>query len=310
MGPLGTSSAAELLLHSKRDFAVAGDRAKQIVRGHDEVIDGTLARMHDNLTLGKRRRDGGMKGPLASFLLVGPDGVGKRYLTRVIAKLVYHDGIVDVFQCDRITPDQLIGMKDAPGEVLELVRKQPCRIILFEHVDLASADVSDLLAGLLTTGKLRSRGSDKDVSFEYTTIVFTTTKATDMLSALVEQELGEAAWQQRAVEAVAEEAEIDGRLLTALTGLFYCGAPDALVKSEVIALLLQKECGAHRTKLAYVDPEIIATQVLQIDAAHGFAEAPQLVKTLLRKPLVAAAADDHKSLSLRVRTKNQTRWRE
>ena len=79
-------------------------------------------------------------------------------------------------------------------------------------------------------------------------------------------------------------------------------APDDRVKSEVIALLLNQECEAHCAELSHVDPEIIATQVLQLDEAYGFGPAPQLVKKLLRKPLVAAAEGNHKLLSLRVRS--------
>ncbi|MCA9259565.1 MAG: hypothetical protein KDA61_10220, partial [Planctomycetales bacterium] len=74
------------------------------------------------------------------------------------------------------------------------------------------------------------------------------------------------------------------------------------VKAEVVALLMKKECSDHGIELSNVDPEILAMQVIQLDDASGFRLAPQRVKKLLRKPLVAAALERPPSLSLRVRT--------
>jgi hypothetical protein len=294
-------SGSGLQLRSQRDFHVAGEQARQIVRGHDEVINRVLTRIHENVTLRKRQRRGSQKGPLAAFLLVGPDGVGKRYLTRVLAKLLYSDGAVDVFGCDRIVPSFLVGVNGSPGELLELARKDPHRMILFEHIDRASAEVVHLLTQLVTSGTLRAPGSNTTVSFENTTIVFTTTSAVDVLAGMSDNELAVAAWQQRAVERIAEDTQIDDKLLNGVTELMYCEAPDDQAKCEIVALLMQKECGDHRTELSHVDPEIIATQVLQVDDEQGFALAQQSIKKLLRKPLVVAASGDHESLALRVR---------
>ena len=299
--PASRALEPRILLRSKRDFEVAADRARQVVRGHDEVIQRMLVRIHENQTLRKRQRSGSRQGPLASFLLVGLDGVGKRYLSRVLAKLLYRDGTIDVFECDQLSAAQLTGTKGSAGE-LEPVRKDPHRILLFEQVDRAPPEMIRLFMRLLTSGKLRLSGTERNVSFENNIVMFTTTLAVEGLSELVEREPGEAVRDQKAMELVANATGIDNTFLHAVTEVMYTAAPDDAVKSEVIALLLAKECRAHRTELTHVDPEIIATQVLQIDDAQGFAGAPQLVKKLLRKPLVAATEGDHPSLSLRVRT--------
>jgi DNA polymerase III delta prime subunit len=271
------------------------------VRGHDAVINRMLVRIHENLTLRKRLKHGSREGPLASFMLTGPEGVGKRYLVRVLAKLLYREGTIDVFECDQIAASQLLGSSGSSGE-LESVRKDAQRILLFEHVDRAPPELARLLLRLLTSGKLRLAGAEADVSFENTIVVFTTTLAVDDLAERMEYKSSEPAWQQQAIECMASATRIDRKLLQSVTELACCVAPADQVKSEVIALLLAKECGAHRTELGHVDPEIIATQVLQLDDEQGFANAPQLVKKLLRKPLVAAAEGDHRSLSLRVRS--------
>lgn len=295
------SSGSGLLLRSRLDFDVADERAREVVRGHDEVIHRMLNRIHENLTLRKRQRNGSYQGPLASFLVVGPDGVGKRFLSRELAKLLYRDGSIDVFECDQISASQLIGMRGTPGE-LEPVRRDARRILLFEHVDRAPPEMVRLFMRLLTGGQLRLSGSENHVSLANTVVVFTTTLAMDSLSEAATRPSGEAAWDQKAIDLIANATRIDRRLLSTVTELVYCAPPNDRVKSEVIALLLAEECGVHRTELNHVDPEIIATQVLQLEESQGFAGAPPLVKKLLRKPLVAATVGEHGSLSLRVRS--------
>ena len=302
--PLETEqrTAREVLLRSKRDFDIAGTRAKPIVRGHDHVIDTVLSRIHENLTLRKSRHGAAAGGPLASFLLVGPNGVGKRYLMRVIAKLLYGNSEIEVFDCQRQRAETLIGTKDHEGLLLEIVRQRPCTLLLFENIEKASRDTVSVLTELMTTGYLRQPGAAARVSLVDTTLTLTTTGACGSLEALASAGLGETVFHQRAIELLSEEAQIDHGVLNAVTNICFCAAPTDRVKAEVVALLMKKECREHGMELSNVDPEIIATQVVQMDDENGFRLAPQRVKKLLRKPLVAAAPERPPSLSLRVRT--------
>ena len=158
-----------------------------------------------------------------------------------------------------------------------------------------------LFIEFLTTGKVRLAGSANPISLEDSVIVFTTTSGADCLSELAGQQSDEVTGQQP-IDRIADATSTEHQLVHGVTEVLYCAAPDDHVKSEVIALLLAQECGTHGAELSHVDPEIIATQVLQLDDEHGFAPAPQLVSKLLRKPLVAAAEGEHKLLSLRVRS--------
>ncbi len=290
-----------LLLRSNSDFRVATGRAKQIVRGHDEVLERTLSRVFENVTLRKSRRHSKSLGPIASFLLLGDDGIGKRYLARVVSKLLYRTGRVEVFQCDRITPESLLGIKGRAGDLLEMVRQEPFQMLIFEHIEKASAEVAGVLLRLLSTGQLTQPGTESPVSFQHTTLVFTTS-ASDLIENLDEEDLGRSTWQQRVIEYLRDERQLDSGMLSAIDEVLLCDSPSDEVKAEVISLLLQKECRNHGIELSHVDPIILGTQVLQLDDATGFAHAPSRIKKLLSRPLVAAAADEHDSLSLRVAT--------
>ena len=90
--------------------------------------------------------------------------------------------------------------------------------------------------------------------------------------------------------------------INGLHEILYCESPSPETSAEVVALVFKKECRDHGIDLCHVDPEILATQVIQIDEAHGFQLVPQRAKHLLRKPLVAAANKNQKTLALRVLT--------
>jgi hypothetical protein len=294
-------SGRELLLRSAEDFRIAAYRAKQIVRGHDQVIDSLLARTEEAVTLRARRRDQTAQPPLASFLLVGGEGVGKRYLARVAAKLLYRDGAVLAFECDRTTSGMLIGSKGAPGELIESVRRQPFQMIIFEGVHAAPPDVIQILSTILTRGAYRSPNSQKALSFQNTTVVMTTTKAVSVMEALEMESLSDEIWRERAIDVLVSETLIDQTVLHSVSDVLYCHWPSDEVKAEVVAMLMKKEARAHGVTLSRIDPEILVAQVLQINDSTGFALVPQRVKTLLRKPLVAATQHNRDLLSLRVR---------
>ena len=251
--------------------------------------------------LRKHRRDRGAQPPLAAFLLVGGQGVGKRYLSRVVAKLLYRSGGALVFECDQTTPETLIGTKGAPGELLESVGLQPFQVLIFDGIDRGSSGLIQILSAILTQGSCRSPESNKTVSFQNTVVLMTTTKATAALSTLADQSPSEADWHRQAVDVVATETLIDRTLLNAVSDVLVCRSPTDLVKAEVIALLMTRESSAHGVTLTDVHPDIVASEVLPIEDNGGFGLAPERVKRLLRKPLVAATQNNHKRLCLRIR---------
>lgn len=288
------------LLRTAHDFQVAAQRAKEIVRGHDEVIDRLLGRVQENILLRSRRKSHPPQ-PLASFLLVGSGGIGKRYLTRVLSKLLYrHPGTL-VFECERLTAETLVGTADRAGELLQAVCSQPSQLVLFDHVDSASEDVIRILSTILTRGEFPAPDTKQPVSFAEATLVMTTASGLTALSDLNAQSLPEAAWHARSVEMLMQESTLDSECLNALAEIVLCQRPSDAVNAEVVVLLMKKEAAAHGVHLARIDPEIVASQVLQITDEHGFALAPERVKKLLRKPLLAAHQHDQKTLSLRVR---------
>ena len=288
------------LLQSRRDFEVAAHRAKQFVRGHEPVVDEMLVRIHENHSLRLRKRSSSREGVLASFLLVGDEGIGKRHLARVLARLMYRDGAIEMFDGAKVTVASLVGDRPGEGELLAGVNSRPGCVVLFEHIDRTTTDVQAILTEVLQHGKLRSAHSDRETSFSNVLILMSTTSCTRDFTTFLDVQFSNAEWQQRALATLAQETPLDHKLLGSLTGIFVLSTPTDQTRSEVYALLMKNECKAHDVELVHIDPEILATQVVQYDDANGFGLAPQQVKRLLRQPLIAASDAGQQLLSLRI----------
>ncbi|MCA9040002.1 MAG: AAA family ATPase [Planctomycetaceae bacterium] len=293
------SKPSTLLLRSAGDFTQAAQRANQIVRGHQPIVERLFSRIHEHQLLQQSRLAGNSIGPLASFLLVGQEGIGKRYLMRVVAKLLYGAKGIDVFHCEKLTTEFIQGSRSQAGELFEILRDDPLRLLFFEEVHKTPQEVLPLLVQFVKTGKLSSSQQNESISLNQTLVVFSSTVAVDQLARLDQQSQAESVYQQKMLELLTDST-LDSGLLHAVTELYFLQPPSDQVKAEVVTLLMKQRCREHDIELRHVDPEIVAAQVLQMEQDSGFQFVPERIKKLLHKPLLAAIPEQPESLSLRV----------
>lgn len=134
--------------------------------------------------------------PRASFLLVGPNGVGKTYITKVLAKTLFsgleHYLKIDMAEYqDSITITKLIGAPAGyvgykePNKLTDHVKRYPFSVIVFDEIEKAHPDVLQIIKQILEEGSIVD-ASNKRVDFT-NTIIF----ATSSIGAhLYEQEAG------------------------------------------------------------------------------------------------------------------------
>lgn len=115
--------------------------------------------------------------PIASFLFVGPTGVGKTELGKVLADFMFGDrNRLSRFDMSEFsnpyTVQRLVGTPNADGLLTSAVRRQPFSVILFDEIEKAAGNFYDLLLQVLSEGRLTD-GRGKTVNFCSTIIIMT-----------------------------------------------------------------------------------------------------------------------------------------
>ena len=132
--------------------------------------------------------------PLASFLFLGPTGVGKTELTKALAAFLFDDqnamARIDMSEfMEKHSVARLIGAPpgyvgyDEGGVLTESVRRRPYQVILFDEVEKAHNDVFNVLLQVLDDGRLTD-GQGRTVDFSNTLIILTSNLGSQYLSSL------------------------------------------------------------------------------------------------------------------------------
>ena len=153
--------------------------------------------------------------PIGSFLFMGPTGVGKTELARVIAREVFggENALVKIDMSEfgeKHNVSRLVGAPagyvgyDDGGKLTEAVRRKPYSVVLFDEIEKAHPDVFNILLQILEDGVLTD-GQGNKVKFNNTIVILTSNLGSaDMYR---ESELGFTAKTPKDKKALAEEYE-------------------------------------------------------------------------------------------------------
>ena len=159
---------------------------------HHRVIgqDQAISALSDAI----RRARAGLKDPgrpIGSFIFLGPTGVGKTELARALAEFLFGDveamvrldmsEYAERHEVSRLVgaPPGYIGYDDG-GQLTELVRRRPYRVILFDEIEKAHPDAFNMFLQILEDGRLTD-GHGRTVDFRNTVIIMTSNLGTEML---------------------------------------------------------------------------------------------------------------------------------
>lgn len=133
-----------------------------------------------------RRGRAGLKDPrrpIGSFIFMGPTGVGKTELAKVLAREVFsgEDSLIKIDMSEYMTKESVTKLIGTPpgyagyedgGRLTEAVRRKPYSVVLFDEVEKGHPDVNNILLQLLDEGTLTdSHGRKTD--FKNTVVIIT-----------------------------------------------------------------------------------------------------------------------------------------
>ncbi|MBR5620960.1 ATP-dependent Clp protease ATP-binding subunit [Candidatus Saccharibacteria bacterium] len=171
--PVSKVHGSELELLTKLE-----DHIDKAIIGQDEAVHAVAKAI-------RRGRSGiaNANRPIGSFLFMGPTGVGKTELARVVAREVFggENALIKIDMSEfgeKHNVSRLVGAPagyvgyDDGGKLTEAVRRRPYSVVLFDEIEKAHPDVFNLLLQILEDGVLTD-GQGNKVKFNNTVVILT-----------------------------------------------------------------------------------------------------------------------------------------
>ena len=169
---------AKLVSSEKEKLLSLEDNMKKRVMGQDEALE-----LVSDAVIKSRSGIKDPNRPIASFLFLGPTGVGKTEVARTLAYELFDDErhmvridmseYMEKFSVSRLigSPPGYVGYEEG-GQLTETVRRNPYSIVLFDEVEKAHPEVLNLLLQILDDGRVTD-SNGRTVDFKNTIIIMT-----------------------------------------------------------------------------------------------------------------------------------------
>ena len=175
---------------------LAEEESARLLKMEEELQEGIVGQDDaiDAISRAVRRARAGLKDPrrpIGSFVFLGPTGVGKTELTKMLAKFMFgsEDAAIQLDMSEfmeRHTAARLVGAPpgyvgyDDAGQLTEALRRHPYSIVVFDEVEKAHPEVHNMLLQIMEEGHL-SDARGRKVDFRNAIIVMTSNIGADVI---------------------------------------------------------------------------------------------------------------------------------
>ncbi len=222
------------------------ERLSARIIGQDEAVKLVAAAVRrSRVQISPRRRP-------ASFLFVGPTGVGKTELVKVLARDLFDtpDALIRLDMSEfmeKHAVSRLIGSPpgyvgyDEAGQLTEKVRRKPYSVLLFDEIEKAHPDVLNILLQILDEGRVTD-AHGRTVNFENTVLVMTSNAGSELSNTMMGfgKSAGEAG-RDKAMKALSDFLRPE--FLSRVDEVVYFRPLSAEDHTRIAALLLDELCG-------------------------------------------------------------------
>ncbi len=276
-----------------------GDLKKRVI-GQDE----TIGKVADAV---KRSRTGisDPARPVASFMFLGPTGVGKTELTKALAAFLFNDERalirVDMSEfMEKHSVSKLIGSPpgyvghEEGGAFTEKVRHRPYSVILFDEIEKAHPEVFNILLQVLDDGRLTD-AKGRTVNFRNSVIILTSNVGSEYINRMQEIGFGggseaESVMNLKNKVLASLRDQFRPEFLNRLDDIivFNTLSPEAIERIVLIQIGKVKERLAEKDIELSISPEVLAALAKEgYDPQYGARPLKRLIQTKILNPVAS-----------------------
>ena len=289
--------AAKVKQNNLEKLSGLENNIKKHIIGQDEAVEVVvLGVRRSSVQISSHRRP-------ASFIFVGPTGVGKTELVKVLAKELFNtpDALIRLDMSEfmeKHAVSKLIGAPpgyvgyDEAGQLTEKVRRKPYSVILFDEIEKAHPDILNILLQILDDGRITD-SQGRTVNFENTVLVMTSNAGSDNNGTLLGFNKTQAeASKDKALKALREflRPEFLGRVDDIIA--FAPLEKESLEKIAALILDELKPILAERHISFSYDSKVCTYFAEKCDGKSGARELRKMVRKEIEDKIIATMIDN------------------